>query len=94
MGCATGTSTLGGWTALSLAGGRLEDWLRGVVEERRKVRVPLAERPSLRDLKIKVSHEDNVYEYDTAAFGGTSRGAASLSGCPRPKKKDDSRSVA
>lgn len=64
-----GTSTLGGWTALSFAGGKLEVWLRGVVEERRKVRVPLAERPSLRDLKIKVSHEDNVYGQDTAAFG-------------------------
>lgn len=82
-----GTSTLGGWTALSFAGGKLEDWLRGVVEERRKVRVPLAERPSLRDLKIKVSHEDNVYGPGHGRIRGIVEGPPRLSGCPRPKKK-------
>lgn len=86
-----GTSTLGGWTALSLAGGRLEDWLRGVVEERRKVRVPLAERPSLRDLKIKVSHEDNGYRLDHGRI--RVEGLPRLSSCPRSQKKDDSRSA-
>lgn len=73
----------------------MEDWLRGVVEERRKVRVPFAERPSLRDLEIKVSHENNVMDLDTAAFGknGVEGPLRFERLSPLPKKSDDSRSV-
>lgn len=44
---------VGDWTGLSVGTGSCEVWLRGVVEDRRRSRVPLIERPSRRDLLIK-----------------------------------------
>lgn len=40
-----------GWTALSIGGGGCEDWPIGVVEDLLKVKVPLTDLPSRRDLR-------------------------------------------
>jgi hypothetical protein len=73
-------SALGGWTALSTGAGVWDDWLSGVVEERRRVKVPFAERPSLRDLVAQVS----IYKYGRAcARNQQSRGKTRHEGVTR-----------